>query len=94
MMEQMVNSVVEKRIKANYQHIKLPSCVYAKITKVSQNADHYVYNLKILDENKAINSEFPEIPEVKSFVRLENGDIAAVLLLYGQLNVHIVGKVV
>ena len=56
MMEQMVNSVVEKRIKANYQHIKLPSCVYAKITKVSQNADHYVYNLKILDENKILET--------------------------------------
>ncbi len=94
MLEQMIQNVIEKLIKARYQHIKLPSAVYAKVTKVQEYADYSVYNLKILDKNKEINSEFPEIPEVKSTVRLVNGDIAAVLLLYGQLNVYIVGKVV
>jgi hypothetical protein len=94
MLEQMIQNVIEKLIKARYQHIKLPSAVYAKVTKVQEYVDYSVYNLKILDENKEINSEFPEIPEVKSTVRLVNGDIAAVLLLYGQLNVYIVGKVV
>lgn len=94
MLEQMIQNVIEKLIKAKYQHIKLPSAVYARVTRVQEYPTHYVYNLKILDENKAVNREFPEIPEVKSFVRLENGDIATVLLLYGQLNIHIVGKVI
>ncbi|NPV89824.1 MAG: hypothetical protein HPY50_03485 [Firmicutes bacterium] len=94
MLEQMIQNVIEKLIKAKYQHIKLPSAVYARVTKVQEYPDYYVYNLKILDENKAVNTEFPEIPEVKSKVALENGDVAAALLLYGQLNVYIVGKVV
>lgn len=94
MLEQMIQNVIEKLIKAKYQHIKLPSAVYAKVTKVQEYPDYYVYNLKILDENKAVNPEFPEIPEVKSKVVLENGDVATALLLYGQLNVYVVGKVV
>lgn len=94
MLEQMIQNVIEKLIKEKYHHIRLPSSVFAQITKVQEKDDYYIYNLKILDENKAINPEFPEIPEVKSEVKLENGDIAAVLLLYGQLNIHIVGKVV
>jgi hypothetical protein len=53
-----------------------------------------VYNLKILDENKEVDTEFPEIPEVNSTVALEYGDTCAVALLYGQLKVHIVGKVI
>ncbi len=94
MLEQMIQNVIEKLIKAKYQHIKLPSAVYAIVTKVQEYPDYYVYNLKILDENKAVNALFPEIPEVKSKVALENSDVAAVLLLYGQLNIYIVGKVV
>lgn len=94
MLEQMIQNVIQKLIKTRYQHIKLPSSVLAKITKVQEQADYYIYNLKILDENKAINPEFPEIPKVKSKIILESGDIAAVLLLYGQLNVYIVGKVI
>ncbi|MBU5312214.1 hypothetical protein KQI38_09260 [Tissierella carlieri] len=94
MLEQMIQNVIEKFIKAKYHHIRLPSSVFAKITKVQEQAEYYIYNLKILDENKAINPEFPEIPEVKSEIKLENGDIATVLLLYGQLNVYIIGKVI
>ena len=94
MLEQMIQNVIEKLIKTKYAHIKLSSAVYAKVTKVQQYPDYYLYNLKILDENKEVNAEFPEIPEVKSKVVLESGDVAAVLLLYGQLNVYIVGKVV
>lgn len=94
MLEQMIQNVIEKLVNTRYQHIKLPSAVYARVTKVQEYPDYYIYNLKILDENKVINTEFPEIPEVKSKVVLENGDIATVLLLYGQLNVYIVGKVV
>lgn len=92
MLEQMIKNVFEKHVKESYQHIALPPAVLAKITKAQTQADYYVYNLKILDENKEINSEFPEIPEVKSKVRLDSGDVAAVLLLYGQLNVYIVGR--
>lgn len=94
MLEQMITNVINKLVKTKYQHIELPSVVYAKVTKVQETTGYYVYNLKILDENKEIDTEFPEIPEVKSTVGLEYGDIAAVTLLYGQLKVYIVGKVI
>lgn len=94
MLEQMIQNVIEKLIKTRYQHIKSPAAIYAKVTKVQENSDYYIYNLKILDENKLINENFPEIPKVNSTIKLENGDIAAVLLLYGQLSIYIVGKVV
>lgn len=94
MLEQMIQNVIEKLIQVRYQHVKLPATVYAKITKAQEYPDYYVYNLKILDENKAINTSFPEIPEVKSKEKLDYGDVAAVVLLYGKLNVFVVGKVI
>ena len=94
MLEQMIKNVIEKLIQVRYQHVKLPATVYAKITKAQEYTDYYVYNLKILNENKAIDTSFPEIPEVMSKEKLETGDVAAVLLLYGKLNVFVVGKVI
>ena len=94
MLEQMIQNVIEKLVKARYQHIKRPTAVYAKITKAQESSDYYVYNLKILDENKDIDTSYPEIPDVKSTVKLETGDVATVLLLYGQTNVFVVGEVI
>ncbi len=94
MLEQMIIKGANKLIETKYQHIKLPSVVYSKVTKVQDATGYYVYNLKILDENKEIDTRFPEIPKVKSTVALEYGDICTVVLLYGQLNIHIVGKVI
>lgn len=94
MLEQMIINVINKLFKTKYQHIELPSVVYAKVTKVQDVSGYYVYNLKILDENKEINADFPEIPEVNSMVALEYGDICTVALLYGKLKVQIIGKVI
>lgn len=94
MIENMVKSVLRKTIKNQYPHLKLPGSVYARVTKVRPMGDHYEYNLKILDENKVIDDKFPEIPKVKSRLNIENGKVVAILLMYGQLNAHIVGEVV
>lgn len=53
----------------------------------------YTYNLKILKEDKSINESYPEVPDIKSFVKLNVGDVAVAVLQYGKVNPFIVGKV-
>ncbi len=91
MMETMIESKTKNILKRDYSHIEHPSTAYARITKVSGNE----YNLKILDEGKAVDTRFPEIPRVKSDRVFELGDIVAITLLYGKLShVYILGKVI
>lgn len=53
----------------------------------------YEYSLKILTKTGDTDTRFPEIPGVKSKISLKAGDIAAVMLLYGDLRPFIVGEV-
>lgn len=53
----------------------------------------YEYNLKILTKTGDTDTRFPEIPGVKSKIPLKEGDIAAVMLMYGTLRPCIVGEV-
>ncbi len=94
MLEQMIEIKIDNTINKKYPHLRLPIAVYARITKVQEHIEYYEYNLKILDENKEIDSDFPEVPGIKSKDKYEYGDTVAVLLLYGQLNVFIVGRVI
>ncbi|MEF2968364.1 hypothetical protein V3851_23685 [Paenibacillus sp. M1] len=88
---EMTKIAIDKHIETKYPHLLYPTAVRAKITKASGGSE---YNLKILDENGVIDERFPEIPNVKSALLFENGDIVAILLMYGQLlDIHIVGKV-
>lgn len=86
---QMIQAAVTKQIMEQYAHVQHPSAVHAKITKIADG-----YNLKILDENGVIDDRFPEIPNVQSEQVFEAGDNVTILLMYGQLNPHIVGKAV
>lgn len=91
MLETMIESKTRDFLKKEYPHIEHPNTVYAKITKVAGNE----YNLKILDEGKAVDTRFPEIPKIKSNMVFEIGDIVAVAILYGKLShIYILGKVI
>lgn len=94
MLEQYVHTVVDKKIQQQYPHIEMPSAVCALITKAQPTRERYMYSVKILDANRIVDERFPEIPGVMSELALDQGDIVAVLLLYGQLDVCIVRKVV
>lgn len=94
MLEEMIESKINITIERKYPHLKLPVAVYARITMFQEYPENYLYSLKILDENFEIDSKFPEIPGVKSKEKYLDGDIVVVLLLYGQLNVFIAGKVI
>ncbi|MFW5435204.1 hypothetical protein [Paenibacillus apiarius] len=94
MLADMVNILIDKRIKEKYPHIQLSAGMLAEITKTQIGTDIHEYNLKCLDESRNINDQFPEIPGVKSNLKFEVGDIVAVLLMYGQLDVYIIGMAV
>lgn len=53
----------------------------------------YTYNVKILKEDKMVDERYAEIPNVKSYIPLNLEDIAVALLVYGNVNPFIVGKV-
>lgn len=72
---------------------KYQSSVQAEGEAIIQQPS-YTYNLKILDENKSIDDKYPEIPNVKSYIKLDLGDVAAVTFLYGNVNPFIIGKVI
>ncbi len=94
MLEAMISAAIDKKIKTEYPHLELPAAVYARVTKVQELVVGYEYNLKVLDEIKEVDESFPEIPGVRSEYALEAGDIAVAILLYGKLNVFIVGRVI
>ncbi|MCY9762121.1 hypothetical protein [Paenibacillus alvei] len=94
MLEQMINTLIDKRIQEQYPHTQLSAGMLAEVTKAQLGSDIHEYNLKCLDESRNVDERFPEIPGVKSDLKFEVGDIVAVLLMYGQLDVHIIGKAV
>lgn len=94
MLEEFVTTALRKLMKTEYSHLELPAAIYAKVTKQTELGENFEYNLKILDENKQIDNNFPEFPRIVSKERYEVGTIVAVVMLYGKMNPYIVGEVV
>jgi len=92
MLEQMIKVVIDNKLEIDYPHLKLPAASRARITRVQLGTEYTVYNLKILDKNNVIDERFPEIPGLKSNLVLEINDVVVVLLLYGELDLYIIGK--
>lgn len=93
------NSVYVKITKANkeaaYYSYEVEMLINGTEENVTLKQYCYTYNLKILKEDKVtINEKYAEIPNVKSYVKLDLGDIAAALLMYGKAIPFIVGKVI
>lgn len=65
MFEKMIESKMENTMNTKYPHLRLPIAVYAKVTSVQVFIDHYKYSIKILKENREVDDNFPEIPDVK-----------------------------
>lgn len=94
MLEEFVKTALRKQMKTEFPHLELPAAMYAKVTKRTELGGYYEYNLKILDEDKQIDENFPEIPHITSKQKYETGEVVAVLMLYGKMNPYIVGEVV
>ena len=94
MLKEFVSNELEKQVNEKYPHIKNPPCMYAKVINVMEKGDLFSYTLKILDKNMEVNNDFPEVPNVKSVLQLNSGDIAVIVLLYGGSDIFILGRCV
>lgn len=94
MLKEFVSNEMEKQVNEKYPHMKNPTCVYAKVVNVTEKDDLYYYTLKILDKNMDTNNDFPEVPNVKSILHLNAGEVAVIALLYGGSDIFILGRYV
>jgi hypothetical protein len=94
MIEELVQTGVNKVLSEEFPHLLRPAFVCARITKAQDAGGYYVYNLKILDKTGEIDSSFSEIPSIHSKVQAATGATVAVALLYGELNPFIIAEVV
>lgn len=92
MLQTFVKKEMERRIKEQYPHMQHPAGMYASVVQVKECQGSYVCTLRLLDQSMNIDHDFPEIPNVKTKVELRRGDIAVILLLYGENTVFILGR--
>jgi hypothetical protein len=83
---------MEKQIQEKYPHMKHPAGLCARVTQSRESGGNYYCTLKILNEAMQEDNDFPEIPNVKTSVWLEKGDVAVILLLYGGNGIYILGR--
>ena len=85
-------SAIGQEIKTNYPHIEHPAGVYAKVVYVSEDNGKYTCVIRILDRSMNIDKSFPEIPGVKTDIKIHNGDTVILLMLYGGSAFYILGR--
>lgn len=94
MLEEMINTAIDKKIANDYSHVQLPSAMTARIAAATEIDDvTFKYDLKIIDKNGDDDDQYPIIPDVMSRLELPSGAIVAIALLYGALNPFILGEV-
>ena len=92
MLKGFVTKALDEQIVKNYPHMAYPASVLAKVVSVREEQEKYVCILKILDKNGQLDNRFPEVPFVETNIELATGDIAVVLLLYGECRPYIIGR--
>ncbi len=92
MLRKFVRKEVEKQIQEKYPHMRQPSGVYAKVMHSEERSGKYVCTLRILNESMNVDNDIPEIPNVKTDISLMQGEIVAILFLYGGNTVFVLGR--
>lgn len=92
LLEDFTRTAIEQEIKINYPHIEHPAGVYAKVVFVTEDNGKYICVIRILDRSMNIDKSFPEIPGVKTDIKVKAGDIVALLMLYGGSDFYILGR--
>lgn len=91
MLQTFVKREIEKQIQEKYPHVQHPSGMCAKVIQSKEINGRYMCTLKILDKAMNFDNDFPEIPNVKTDIKLKQGDVAVILLLYGGI-VFVLGR--
>ncbi len=89
-----VSNIVGQIISRQYPHIKYPAAYYAQVVSKQQSGTTYIYSLRLLSSARQVDNSVPVIPDVKSKLSVDIGDIVAVVLPYGQLAPYIIGEAV
>ena len=92
LLEDFTRSAIGQEIKANYPHIEHPQGVYAKVVYAVKDGEKYTCVLKILDRAMNPDNSFPEIPGVRTDIKVSTGDTVVLLLLYGGSGFYILGR--
>lgn len=88
MLREFIELEIKRLVMEKYVYLRRPSAVYARVTQIQNGS----VSLRILDKNKSVDEEYPEIPLVKTDLKLEKGDTVAVLMMYGECIPYIVGR--
>jgi len=92
LLEDFTRTAIEQEIKTNYPHIEHPAGAYAKVVFSVEDNGKYICVIRILDSSMNIDKSFPEIPRVKTDIKVKTGDTVAVLMLYGGSAFYILGR--
>lgn len=92
MLKAFVKKELDEQIKKRYPHMRCPPCVYAKVVNVKSKENVNICTLRILDKNKQPDTDFSEIPMIRTRLQVEKGNIVVVLLMYGDAMPYIVGR--
>lgn len=92
MLQVFVKKETERYIRENYAHLQYPSGLCARVVRVEKSEDAFIYTLKVLGQSFEDDNNFPEIPQIKSQLELKEGDIAAIVFLYGGKYTYIIGR--
>lgn len=92
LLKTFVGEELRGQLRENYSYLRHPACVYAKVTRVRETQGIYTATLKILDQNKNEDSQFTEIPNVCTEIKIGVGDTVAAILMYGECDPFIVGR--
>jgi hypothetical protein len=92
MLKNFVEVNVDQILREKYPHIQHPAAVYAHVVRVSEADGTCTCTVQILDSGMNRNTDFPEIPGVKTKISLRAGDTVVALLVYGGCNVFILGR--
>lgn len=96
MLDEYTKSKVLRLIDEHYPHMKYPAAIKARVTAMSQaGAGVWIYNVKPLRRDLS-DAGFPEIPNIKSHVKVDAGvgGIVAIALLYGEFDPVIIDEVI
>ena len=85
-LKRAINNNTKKYLFDNFQHIFIPPCLLAKVTKKEGNK----VNLKILDVNKNEDDNHPELANIDTDLTVEVDDIVVLNFLNGELEYPII----
>lgn len=92
MLQDMIETTLDNHIEVRYPHLKKPIAVWARVIRSEAEDEKYKITISILDKSKQPDTDYPEIPDVITNQKFQNGDIAVVLLLLGECIPYIIGR--